>query len=253
MTNEEYLIAIDKRCSRRTFRNTPLDDGTKAVIRDMVDYVNRREELHFIFVDDARYAFNVQTGNMSLIAVCGRDTIPARELCGFYGETLVLQCAFHGLGTCWVGTYNENKLMEQIEIPKGMRLYCVIAVGFVRKDKSIKEKLIYNATHKKNKPYQKMFEFCDDKLPEEFVFAMQQVEKAPSSVNCRPVNFRYENGVVSGSVEEPYSIKSIDFGIAQLHFQLGASAKGIKGEWKNGRFIEDGERIIKFPKQTENE
>jgi hypothetical protein len=96
-----------------------------------------------------------------------------------------------------------------------------------------------------------MFEFCDKKLPEEFVFAMQQVEKAPSSVNCRPVNFRYENGVISGSVEEPYSIKSIDFGIAQLHFQLGASAKGIKGEWKNGKFIEDGERIIKFPK-TEN-
>jgi nitroreductase len=136
MTNEEYLIAIDKRCSRRTFRNIPLDEDTKAVIRDMVEYVNRRDEIHFIFVEDARYAFNSQTGNMSLIAVCGRDTIPARELCGNYGETIVLQCAFHGLGTCWVGTYNENKLMEQIDIPDGYRLYCVIAVGLVSPDKA---------------------------------------------------------------------------------------------------------------------
>lgn len=253
MTNEEYLIAIDKRCSRRTFRNIPLDEDTKAVIRDMVEYVNQREELQFYFVEDARFAFNVQKGNMSLIAVCGRDTVPARELCGYYGETIVLQCAFHGLGTCWVGTYNENKLMEVLDIPKGYRLYCVIAIGFVSSEKSVKEKIIYNATHKKSKPYQKMFEFCDEKLPPEYVFAMQQVEKAPSSVNCRPVNFRYENGVISGSVEEPYSIKSIDFGIAQLHFQLGASAKGIKGEWKDGKFIADGERIIKFPTASETE
>lgn len=98
-----------------------------------------------------------------------------------------------------------------------------------------------------------MFEVCDEKLPEEIVFAMRLVEKAPSSVNRRPVKFRYENGVISASVAEPYSDKSIDFGIAQLHFQLGMSAKGIKGEWSNGTFVVDKTRILKFPEKIQRQ
>lgn len=202
-----------------------------------------------MFIEDGRFAFNLHSGMMSLIAVCGPDTIPAREACGYYGETIVLQCAFHGIGTCWVGTFNENKVLERLDLPQKTRLYCVIAVGYVSEKKSLKEKLIYNSTHKKSIPYQKMFEVCDEKLPDNIVFAMKQVEKAPSSVNRRPVKFRYENGVVCASVSDPYSDKSIDFGIAQLHFRLGMSAKGERGEWRNGIFVVDKQRILKFPKQ----
>ncbi|MCD7871968.1 MAG: nitroreductase family protein, partial [Clostridiales bacterium] len=244
MTNEEYLKAIDIRCSRRTFKNNGLENEAKEVIKELVEYVNKKANLNFVFIDDARFAFNIHSGKTSLIAVCAGDSIAAREACGFYGETIVLQCAYHGIATCWVGSYNENKVLEKLDLPKGIRLYCVIALGYASKSKSVKEKIMYNATHKKSKPYQKMFEVCDKKLPDEFVFAMQQVEKAPSSVNRRPVKFRYENSILSGSVDEPYSDKSIDFGIAQLHFQLGASAKGIKGKWINGSFIVDDEKIL---------
>ena len=245
------MKAIDMRCSRRTFKNSFLDDETKQVIRDMIDYVNKKANLNFVFFDDARFAFNIHSGMTSMIAVCGPDNIPSREACGYYGETIVLQCAYHSIGTCWVGTYNENKVLEKLDLPKGIRLYCVIALGKVGQNKSFKEKMMYKATHKNCKPYQKMFEVCDEKLPEDIVFAMKQVEKAPSAVNRRPVKFRYENGVVSGSVDEPYSDKSIDFGIAQLHYQLGMSAKGVKGEWSNGKFIVDKDKRIEFPnKQT---
>lgn len=245
------MKAIDMRCSRRTFKNSFLDDETKQVIRDMIDYVNKKANLNFVFFDDARFAFNIHSGMTSMIAVCGPDNIPSREACGYYGETIVLQCAYHSIGTCWVGTYNENKVLEKLDLPKGIRLYCVIALGKVGQNKSFKEKMMYKATHKNCKPYQKMFEVCDEKLPEDIVFAMKQVEKAPSAVNRRPVKFRYENGIVSGSVDEPYSDKSIDFGIAQLHYQLGMSAKGVKGEWSNGKFIVDKDKRIEFPnKQT---
>lgn len=249
MTNEDYIKAIDMRCSRRTFRAVPLDGDTMQVIKDLVDYVNKKAGLNFKFIEDGRFAFNLHSGMMSLIAVCGPDTIPARETCGYYGETIVLQCAFHGIGTCWVGTFNENKVLERLDLPQKTRLYCVIAVGYVSEKKSIKEKFIYNSTHKKSTPYQKMFEVCDEKLPDTIVFAMKQVEKAPSSVNRRPVKFRYENGVICASVSDPYSDKSIDFGIAQLHFRLGMSAKGVRGEWRNGIFVVDKQRILKFPKQ----
>lgn len=252
MTNEEYIKAIENRTSRRTYRTTALDDTTVSIIKDMIDYVNEKANLNFTFVEDASFAFSVFTGKFSAIAVCGPDKISVREDCGFYGETIVLQCAYHGLGTCWVtGSYNENKMLEHLNLPKGIRLYAVITVGFVKKEKSIKEKVVYNATHKKSKPYQKMIEACDDKLPEYAEYGMKLVEMAPSAVNRRPVKFRFENGVVSASVDEPYSDKSIDFGIAKLHFQLGASAKGVKGEWANGSFVIDEKKILKFPSAQE--
>ncbi len=253
MTNEEYLKAIDMRCSRRTYKSSALSPEVKQVVRDLIDYVNEKAGLSFFFMDDARFAFNLHSGMTSLIAVCGPDTVQAREKCGYWGEMIVLQCAYHGVGTCWVGTFNENKVLERLDLSKGVRLYCVICLGNVSPSKSLKEKVMYNTTHKKCKPYQKMFDACDRKLPEDIVFAMRLVEKAPSSVNRRPVKFRYENGKISASVEDPYSDKSIDFGIAQLHFKLGMSARGVKGEWINGSFVIDNERIIKFPEKGQNQ
>ena len=258
MTNEEYIKAIDMRCSRRTFKAKPLDDATKEVIKNLVDIVNKKAGLEFIFMDDGKFAFTVFTGSFSMIAVCGDDSEKTRIKAGYFGEMIVLECAYHGLGTCWVtGTYTENKVLERLNLPKETRLYGVIVVGNVKPKLSQKEKIIYNVTHKTNKPYQKMFEACDEKLPPYYEYAMKMVEKAPSGTNDRPVHFKYEKGVISGYVDAPYSDKSIDFGIAQLHFQLGAAAKGIKGEWDfSGRFCTDDSKVIKFPEnkgENENE
>lgn len=253
MTNAEYIEAIEKRRSRRSYRSKPLSNDIMNVIREMVDAVNEKADLDFKFIEDATPAFKIFTGKFSMIAVCGPDTAKAREDCGYYGESIVLQCVYHGLGTCWVsGTYNENKVYEMINLEKEKRLYCVIAIGYPKDSLSIVEKTMYNATHKKNKPYQKMLEVCDDKLPEHFAYAMKLVELGPSAVNRRPVLFCYSNGVISARVDEPYSDKSIDFGIAKLHFVIGCRAKGVNGHWsfENDFVVEQGERI-KLPAMEE--
>lgn len=258
MTNEEYIKAIDMRRSRRTYRPYALDIDTMQVIRELVDIVNKTTGLDFRFIEDATPAFKFFTGKFSAVAICGEDTEIARIKSGYYGESIVLQCVYHGLGTCWVtGTYDENKILSMLNLDLKTRLYGLIVIGNVKEKLSSKEKMMYKVTHKQNKPYQKMFDVCDEKLPPYYEYAMKLVEKAPSGTNARPVHFRYENGVISGSVEEPYSEKSIDFGIAQLHFRLGAAAKGIKGEWDfTGRFCTEDVKVIKFPEnkgENENE
>lgn len=252
MTNEEYIKAIDLRASRRTYKTRALPKEILDVLRNMVDAVNETSGLEFQLVEDGTPAFKIFSGKFSYIAVCGEDTEKARIMSGYWGESIVLQCVYHGLGTCWVsGTYDENKVYEAIDLPKKHRLYAVIVVGYVKDKLSTKEKLMYNATHKNNKPYQKMIEVCDEKLPSYYEYAFKLVEKAPSATNRRPVHFKYENGVISGYVDEPYSYKSLDFGIAQLHFQLGAAAKGMKGEWDiKGRFCTENSKVIKFPEQN---
>jgi hypothetical protein len=255
MTNEEYIKAIDMRRSRRTYKPHSLDSDTMQVLRDLVDIVNKTAQLDFRFIEDASPAFKLFTGKFSAIAICGDDSEKTRIKPGYYGESIVLQCVYHGLGTCWVtGTYDENKILEILKLPKFTRLYGLIVIGKVKESLSSKEKMMYKVTHKKSKPYQKMFEVCDEKLPPYYEYAMKLVEKAPSSTNGRPVHFKYENGVISGYVDEPYSDKSMDFGIAQLHFCLGAAAKGVKGEWDfTGRFCTQDTKVIKFPENSENE
>lgn len=255
MTNDEYIKAIEQRRSRRTYRSRPLDKDTLNVISDLVDVANEKGSLNFRLIENGSQFSGVFTGKFSVIALCGPDTEKARIQCGYYGEMIVLQCTYHGLGTCWVtGTYNENKVLTYLKLPKEERLYGVIAVGLVKPKLSAKEKVMYNVTHKQNKPYQKMFDVCDEKLPVYYQYAMKMVEKAPSATNRRPVHFKYENGVISAFVDGPYTDKSIDFGIAQLHFQLGASAKGIKGKWDfTGRFCTEDSKVIKFPENKEDE
>lgn len=254
MTVDEYLKAIDMRRSRRTYKPRGLDKKTLGVISNIIDIVNKNSGLDLRLIEDGTFAFTLFTGKFSMIAVCGADDEKTRLKAGYFGEMIVLECVYHGLGTCWVnGTYNENKVLEYLKLPKEVRLYCVITVGNVKPKLSQKEKIMYNATHKTSKPYQKMLEVCDKKLPPYYEKAMQLVEKAPSATNARPVHFKYEDGVISGYVDEPYSDKSIDFGIAQFHFAIGAESMGVKGKWDfKGNFCPVGEKIIKFPENHEN-
>ncbi|MDD6729050.1 MAG: nitroreductase family protein [Eubacteriales bacterium] len=255
MTNEEYIKAIELRRSRRTYTAKGLDADTIEVVKNLIDVVNEKAGLNFQLIENGTRPFTIVTGKFSYIAVCGPDTEKARIQSGYWGEMIVLQCVYHGLGTCWItGSYDENKVYEDASIPKDQRLYGVIVIGRVKDKLSTKEKLIYNTTHKQNKPYQKMFDVCDEKLPPYYEYAMKLVEKAPSATNRRPVHFKYENGVISASVDAPYSDKSLDFGIAQLHFQLGAAAKGLKGQWDfSGRFCTEDGKVIKFPESENKE
>lgn len=248
MTNNEYITAIENRRSRRSYKNKPLDADIMSIISEMVDAVNDQAGLDFKFIPDATPAFKIFTGKFSMIAVCGPDSQKAREDCGYYGESILLQCVYHGLGTCWVsGTYNENKVYEMIDLEREKRLYAVITIGYPKDNLSILEKTMYNATHKKNKPYQKMFEVCDKKLPDHYAYAMKLVEKGPSAVNRRPVLFRYDNDTISAHVDEPYSDKSVDFGIAKLHFVIGCRANGINGHWSfENEFVIDDKKESKI-------
>jgi len=45
-------------------------------------------------------------------------------------QNLMLQATGLGLGTCWVGTFDEKKVKEILEIPKYLRPIAVVPVGF---------------------------------------------------------------------------------------------------------------------------
>ena len=97
MTNAEYIEAIGARCSRRTYSHTPPDPRVLEILQEMVDAVNRQSGLSFRLLADGTAPFTLFTGKFALVAVCGPDTEWARIQSGYFGESIVLQCVYHGL------------------------------------------------------------------------------------------------------------------------------------------------------------
>jgi hypothetical protein len=153
----------------------------------------------------------------------------SKEKLGYYGELLVLHATDLRLGTCWVGGTFDRSLCP-FELASNESIACVITVGNVPNDKTLKEKLIHSATHRHSKSLDEMF-VSDSTVPKWFSRGLSVVQKAPSAMNRQPVMFSFKNGAVSAFVKDP-SEESLDLGIAKLHFELGAGA-GV-WDWGNG-------------------
>ena len=76
---------------------------------------------------------------------------------GIAGEHLVLRAQELGLGSCWIGWFNVKKAEKFLDIPRGMRLCELMALGYpppdwrpkTKKRKTIDEIVFYNQFKKK--------------------------------------------------------------------------------------------------------
>jgi nitroreductase len=57
-------------------------------------------------------------------------------------EHLVLAATDVGLGTCWIGGFNEEKVKELLEIPKRIRVVALTPLGYSEGSKGIVETII---------------------------------------------------------------------------------------------------------------
>ncbi|MDD4307804.1 MAG: nitroreductase family protein [Thermoplasmata archaeon] len=64
-------------------------------------------------------------------------------------QTLVLAATAEGLGTCWVGSFSQEKVKECLGIPKEWDVVCLISVGYERGKKDLTRTLAGGAKRKK--------------------------------------------------------------------------------------------------------
>lgn len=235
---DAWIQAIDTRTSRRTYLDQKLDQQTIEKLQTLVETCNKEGNLHIRFVEKGGEAFkNISSsygmfhGVTSYFAMVGDKNMPhLKELVGYYGEAIVLQCVSMKLGTCWVSaSYDKEICKKQIGLAETEELVCVIPVGYVSQEKAMKEKAI-SIFSKKKKPFD---EFIDSEeiLPAWVSAGVEAVMKAPSGMNKQPVVFTYHEGRIKSSVKNADSSQGIDLGIARLHFELGAIGSGCHGKW----------------------
>jgi len=244
------LQAIDIRRSRRKYLPEPIDAQTKEALTALAaeyslraadsDKAGARIELVFdnpAAFGSLRKTYGLLTGVHSYAGlIVNPSDKHAVERLGYFGELLMLHAVALGLGTCWVGG-SFDRASCPFALAEGEEIICTISLGPVKEKNSLRESFFYGVTHRKTKTAEQMMK-ADAPVPGWFKAGMEAVQKAPSAVNRQPVMFSYKNGadgtgaVVSASVESEGAATLLDFGIAKLHFELGAG--GGAWEWGNG-------------------
>ncbi len=230
--------AIDIRCSRRAYTDTPLPADKIDALNKLISGINERENLNIKLLvnnpaafSDLKSSYGFFTGVKNYIVVAGQKSENLYIRLGYYGERIVLEATRLGIGTCWVGGSFDRR---SVAAPDGGELYGVIAVGFPKESPTTREKVITSVIKRKTKSVEQMAEGSGN-APLWFLAGMQSLQKAPSSANGQPVNVRYDGGRVTASVPEGGRHKQIDLGIAMYHFEIGAGG----GTWElknNGSF-----------------
>lgn len=227
------IEAMRKRCSRRSYKKEPLCVEDITFLEEKIQNYNTAAGLHMQLVTNNEEAFHGLKKSYGMfhnvcnyIALVGDNKdVYIQEKLGYFGEKLVLEATQRELGTCWVGGTYDADSCPIILLPHE-KLYCVIAIGYVNKEKSFKEKAIAKVAHRKSKTIQQMSN-ATRHTPAWFTNGLKAVQVAPSALFKQPVYFTYENDKVFAKIDKPETHEMLDLGIALLHFELGAE----QGQW----------------------
>lgn len=247
LKQEQYLKAIDERCSRRTYINKEIELEKVNLLQNRIKELNEMSGLNLQLQLNGPELFKgfsssygMLKGVQAYFALVGvKDDQDLLEKVGYFGEILTLEATALGLGTCWIGGTYDRKLCEKlIDLNENEELVAIIAVGYTPVDKTLKEKMISTLSHRKTKTVEQMYSSTGS-VPNEFIDGMKAVQKAPSALNKQPIKFHYANGVVTTSILNSLGYENIDLGIAKLHFEIGT---GLQKKFE----IENGQSIYKF-------
>lgn len=64
-------------------------------------------------------------------------------------QNMVLTATSMGLGTCWVGSFNEEQVREMLKIPENYRVVALLALGYPRKKIDIQGKILHLVRRRK--------------------------------------------------------------------------------------------------------
>ena len=211
--------AVEKRHSVRSYEDKQIEPEKAAALEALIEEYNKESGLHIQLVKDEPKAFDSAlahygrfSGVKNYIALIGKKSENLDELCGYYGEKLVLEAQMMGLNTCWVAL-TFKKVPEAYSVLPGEKLVLVISLGY-GKDQGV--------PHKSKKPEDVSNVSAD--TPEWFKAGVDAALLCPTAVNQQKFRFIYENGKVTAKPGVGFYAK-VDLGIAKYHFEIGSGIK----------------------------
>ena len=59
-------------------------------------------------------------------------------------QNMVLTATSEGLGTCWIGSFNENDVKKLLKIPERFKVIALIALGYRREKADLDSKILHS-------------------------------------------------------------------------------------------------------------
>lgn len=212
----ELMEAIHRRHSIRQYTDQPIDAEAAAALQEEIDACNRESGLHIQLVINEPNAFDSMMahygkfrGVTNYIALIGKKSDLLDELCGYYGERLVLRAQQLGLNTCWVAlTY--KKIRSAFQMDSGEKLTAVIALGYGENQGTAHKSKSAEAVSKST-----------EEAPGWFRAGVEAALLAPTAMNQQKFMLSYTGGKVSAKAGIGFYSK-VDLGIVKYHFEIGS-------------------------------
>ncbi len=223
------IEAIQARHSVRNYKVQPLAQDVANAMRDKIDEVNEKGNLHVQLITDEPkafkgvFAYGKFSGVTNYLVVCGKKADDLDERVGYYGEQLVLLAQQLGLNTCWVGL-SYHKVPGTFVLDEGEKVACYIALGYGETQ---------GVDHKRKTVDQLSNTGVTD-TPEWFVKGVEAARLAPTAVNQQKFVLEYiapkDGGKAQVKAHRKFSMVGythMDLGIVKLHFEIGAGKENF--------------------------
>lgn len=207
------LDIMKERHSVRQYTAQKIENEKCQELLNCMEQCNKQSGLHIqIFFNEPECFHTLMahygkfSGVTNYIALVGKKSAELEEMCGYYGEQLVLKAQEIGLNTCWVAlTYGKGKCKAQVD--KGEKLVCVIALGYGETQ---------GIAHKSKKTA----DVCNynDSMPEWFLKGVDAALLAPTAMNQQKFYFSLDGNTVTATAKKGIYTK-LDLGIVKYHFE----------------------------------
>lgn len=144
MLDLEVFEAIDKRISVRAYTPRPVPDDVLMKILEtgrIAPSASNRQPWHFIVVKDPERRKALSDGKWAkfltespvVIAGCGnRDLSPEWHMIdvAIAMQQMVIAATAEGLGTCWIGSFYEDRVRKALKVPEEFKVVAMLALGY---------------------------------------------------------------------------------------------------------------------------
>ena len=152
----DVFEAIKKRKSVRSYEDKPVPKELLVKILEAAlaaPSAKNVQPWHFIVVTELEKRKALSKGifakflteTPAVIVLCGDEKASPDWYVvdvALAGENMVLAATAEGLGTCWVGSFEEKDVKTLLAIPANLRVVALMAVGYAKEKISITTKMI---------------------------------------------------------------------------------------------------------------
>ncbi len=142
----EVFEAVQRRKSIRSYESKTIPAEVMDRILEsarLSPSASNRQPWHFIVVKDTDMKKALSTGMFAkflheapvIIVACGDEKASPNWYVvdtTIATQTMVLAATAEGLGTCWIGSFNEIDVKKLLDIPDGFRVIALLPIGYPR-------------------------------------------------------------------------------------------------------------------------